>query len=343
MVAEVATPMIMSGLTLQIGASIGVASTPAESANRTDLMRHADIAMYEAKRSGKGVTHYDPAQDENSRERLRLVGDLRAAFAHNPDQLTVYYQATCTPPGKVVGAEALIRWQHPTQGLLNPDAFVQIAENHSLMPVLTRHVLRNALVQCRQWRVFDGHATVAVNLSATSLLDEGLVDDVITALEQADVPANALVLEITETMLMADPERSRRTLHALRDHGIRLAIDDYGTGHCSLAYLRNLPVHELKLDRSFVRDIAIEPRDAAIVRSTIELAHSLGLVLVAEGVEDAEAARLLGEMGCDFAQGYHFGRPRPPTSRLAGMSDVELPVFVVTAPRATWRGTGKHW
>jgi EAL domain-containing protein (putative c-di-GMP-specific phosphodiesterase class I) len=280
-------------------------------------MRHADVAMYDAKESGKGVARYESGRDNNGREQLRLVADLRDAFAHDPDQLVVYYQPKCTPLGEVTGAEALIRWQHPQYGLLNPDAFVQMAENHSLMPVLTRHVLHSALAQCREWRVFDEHAAVAVNLSATSLLDENLVEDIVAALDQAGVPATALVLEITETMLMADPERSRRTLHALRGHGIRLAVDDYGTGHCSLAYLRDLPVHELKLDRSFVRDIATEPRAAAIVRSTINLAHSLGLVLVAEGVEDAEAAQLLHSMGCDLAQGYYFGRPAPPVSQLS--------------------------
>ena len=321
MVAEVAAPLTVSGLSLHVGASVGIASAPVESPNRTDLMRHADVAMYDAKQSGKDVSVYNAARDVNSRERLRLVGELRSAFANDPDQLLVYFQPICTPHGDVTGAEALIRWQHPTAGLLNPDSFVQMAENHSLMAPLTRHVLRAALAQCRQWRALDPHATVAVNLSATSLLDDNLVDDVAAAIRLADVPADALILEITETMLMADPERSRRTLHALRGHGIRLAVDDYGTGHCSLAYLRNLPVQELKLDRSFVRDIATEPRDAAIVRSTIELAHSLGLVLVAEGVEDAETARLLQQMGCDLAQGYYFGRPAPSASHLARLTD----------------------
>ena len=160
----------------------------------------------------------------------------------------------------------------------------------------------------------------------TSLLDENLVGDIIAMLEQAQVPPSALVVEITETILMSDPERSRRTLLALRDHGVGLAVDDYGTGHCSLAYLRNLPVHELKLDRSFVRDIATDPRDAAIVRSTIDLAHSLDLVLVAEGVESHEAARLLHEMGCDLVQGYYFGRPGPATDRIAALSDVVVAV-----------------
>jgi EAL domain-containing protein (putative c-di-GMP-specific phosphodiesterase class I) len=184
------------------------------------------------------------------------------------------------------------------------------------MPALTRHVLGRALAQCRRWRATDPGATVSVNLSVTSLLDESLVEQVMTALATAAVPPHALILEITETTLMMDPDRSNRTLRALSDRGIKLSIDDYGTGHCSLAYLRDLPVQELKLDRSFVQHIAVRQRDAAIVRSTIDLAHSLGLALVAEGVEDA-AADLLHTMGCDIAQGYYFGRPQPGTDTLA--------------------------
>jgi EAL domain-containing protein (putative c-di-GMP-specific phosphodiesterase class I) len=235
----------------------------------------------------------------------------------DPHQLVVYYQAKCSLSGRVVGAEALVRWQHPTRGLIGPDRFVQTAENNSLMPALTRHVLRTALAQVRRWRVTDASATVSVNLSVTSLLDEGLVDHMTSALVEAGVPADALILEITETMIMIDPERSNRTLNALSALGVKLSIDDYGTGQCSLAYLRDLPVQELKLDRSFVRHIVTKDRDAAIVRSTIELAHSLGLVLVAEGVEDLESAELLRSMGCDVAQGYYFGRPRPAAPTLA--------------------------
>lgn len=217
----------------------------------------------------------------------------------------------------MVGAEALVRWQHPTRGLLGPDRFLNTAENNSLMPALTRHVLRTALAQVRQWRRSDPLATVSVNLSVTSLLDEGLVDHMRSALAEGGVPADALILELTETMIMIDPERSNRTLHALSALGIKLSIDDYGTGQCSLAYLRDLPVQELKLDRSFVQHIVTRERDAAIVRSTIELAHSLGLVLVAEGVEDAGSAELLRTMDCDVAQGYYFGRPRPGAPTLA--------------------------
>jgi diguanylate cyclase (GGDEF)-like protein len=321
MMAELAVPIMVSGLSLHVGASVGIAIAPVDSLDRTDLVQHADVAMYDAKRTGVGVAVYDPGRDSNSREQLQRVGELRDAFAHDPDQLVVYYQPKCALDGHVVGAEALIRWQHPVHGLLLPDAFVQIAEDHSLMPTLTRYVLRRALVQCRQWRTVDPQATVAVNLSVTSLLDDRLVDDVVAALKQIDVPASALVLEITETLVMSDPERSLRTLHALREHGIRLAVDDYGTGHCSLSYLRELPVDELKLDRSFVRNMATQPRDAAIVGSTVGLAHSLDLILVAEGAEDAETIRLLREMNCDLVQGYYFGRPRPPTPVLAQLRD----------------------
>lgn len=314
---QVCAPIMVAGLTLQVEPSIGVACVPVDAANRTDLMRHADVAMYDAKVNHTTVARYDPDRDDNSRERLQLIGELRAVLAGDPGQLVVHYQPKCTLTGDVVGAEALVRWQHPERGLLGADRFVQTAENNSLMPALTRHVLRTALAQVRRWRVTDPTATVSVNLSVTSLLDEGLVEHVAGALLAAAVPPDALILEITETMIMMDPERSNRTVHALGGLGVKLSIDDYGTGQCSLAYLRDLPVQELKLDRSFVRDIVVKERDAAIVRSTIELAHSLGLVLVAEGVEDLAAAELLRDMGCDIAQGYFFGRAAPATDILA--------------------------
>jgi diguanylate cyclase (GGDEF)-like protein len=330
--AAIAPPVLIAGLALQIRASIGIGSVPVDALDRTDLMRHADIAMYDAKVSRSGTARYDSARDDHSRERLLLVGELRDAFAHDPDQLVVHYQPKCTLTGETVGAEALVRWQHPTHGLLFPDAFVPIAENNSLMPTLTRHVLHAALAECRRWRRQAPTTTVAVNLSVTSLLDQSLVADVMAAIAAAGVPADALVLEITETMIMLDPDRSQRTLEALRAYGVLLAVDDYGTGHCSLAYLRDLPVQELKLDRSFVRDIAIRPRDAAIVRSTIELAHSLGLVLVAEGVEDRAAAELLRAMGCDLAQGYYFGRPLPAAEALAVIAATGSPQLTQLRP-----------
>jgi diguanylate cyclase (GGDEF)-like protein len=328
--AEICTPIQLAGLSLQVEPSIGIACAPTDAQDRTDLMRHADTAMYDAKSSHAGTARYDPARDGNTRERLHLVAELRAALATDPDQIVVYYQPKVVLTGQPVGAEALVRWQHPQRGLVGPDRFLPAAEANSLMPALTRHVLRRALHQCRRWRATDPLVTVSVNLSVTSLLDEGLVDQVTAALAGAGVPPDALILEITETTIMTDPERSNRTLRALRERGIKLSIDDFGTGHCSLAYLRDLPVQELKLDRSFVQHIAVRERDAAIVRSTIDLAHSLGLALVAEGVEDAAGADLLRAMGCDVAQGYYFGRPQPGTDVLADAVD---PAALMPAPQ----------
>jgi diguanylate cyclase len=330
--AEIWAPIQLAGLSLHVEPSIGIACTPVDSQDRTDLMRHADIAMYDAKSTHIGTARYDPARDGNTRERLHLVAELRAALATDPDQIVVHFQPKCALNGRAVGAEALVRWQHPERGLLGPDKFLPAAEANSLMPALTRHVLRSALARCHRWRAADPLVTVSVNLSVTSLLDEGLAERVSAELAEAGVPPEALVLEITETTIMMDPERSNRTLQALSDRGIKLSIDDFGTGHCSLAYLRDLPVQELKLDRSFVQHIAVRDRDAAIVRSTIDLAHSLGLTLVAEGVEDAAGAALLRDMGCDVAQGYYFGRPQPGTDVLADA--VDRSALVPAAPRS---------
>jgi len=319
--AEICAPIQLDGLSLHVEPSIGIACAPLDAQDRTDLMRHADIAMYDAKSTHAGAARYDRARDGNALERLQLVAELRQALAADLGQIVVHYQPKCELTGRAVGAEALVRWQHPGRGLVGPDKFLPAAEANSLMPALTRHVLRAALAQCRRWRATDPLVTVSVNLSVTSLLDQNLVDHVSTALAEAGVPPDALVLEITETTIMMDPERSNRTLRAIRERGIKLSIDDFGTGHCSLAYLRDLPVQELKLDRSFVRDIAARERDAAIVRSTIDLAHSLGLTLVAEGIEDAAGADLLRRMGCDIAQGYYFGRPQPGTDVLADTVD----------------------
>jgi diguanylate cyclase len=329
--AEICAPIHLGGLSLHVEPSIGIACTPVDSQDRTDLMRHADIAMYDAKSTHTGAARYDPARDGNTRERLQLVAELRAALATDPDQIVVYYQPKCALTGRAVGGEALVRWQHPDRGLVGPDKFLPAAEANSLMPALTRHVLRTALARCRRWRATDPLVTVSVNLSVTSLLDESLAEQICTALAEARVPPDALILEITETTIMMDPERSNRTLQALSERGIKLSIDDFGTGHCSLAYLRDLPVQELKLDRSFVQHIAVRDRDAAIVRSTIDLAHSLGLTLVAEGVEDAVGAALLRDMGCDIAQGYYFGRPQPGTDVLA--DTVDPTALVPAAPR----------
>ena len=211
----------------------------------------------------------------------------------------------------VTGVEALVRWQHPTRGLLLPDAFLPLVEDSGLMQDLTDAVLELSLDQVRRWRDAGRRLSVAVNLSASSLVDADLPQRIRSALADRQLPADALELEITEDFLMADRERAREILTELRRHGIRVAVDDFGTGYSSLAYLRELPIDELKLDRSFVQPMADDPRAAAIVRSTIDLAHSLGMTMVAEGVEDEYTAAQLALSSCDTVQGFHFSKALP--------------------------------
>jgi EAL domain-containing protein (putative c-di-GMP-specific phosphodiesterase class I) len=221
--------------------------------------------------------------------------------------------------GTTLAAEALVRWQHPTRGLLYPDAFLPIVEQSGLMGALTRLVLDAAVGQLAQWHRAGVPISVAVNLSASDLLDAALADKIAALLAEHDLPAFALELEITESVLMTDPQQARQVLEELRGLGLQIAIDDYGTGYCALAYLRDLPINELKIDRSFVALVTADPRSAAIVRSTIELAHALDLTVVAEGVEDQQSLDAVKGFGCDFAQGYHYSRPLPADAFTAWM------------------------
>jgi diguanylate cyclase (GGDEF)-like protein len=306
---RLAEPFHLDGVRLRIGASIGVAMWPEDAGDPNGLVQRADVAMYAAKAAGGGVRRYDVTRDQHSRERLRTVEELRIAL--DADQLTVFYQPQCdVASGAVVGVEALVRWQHPDRGLLAPDQFLPLVERTGLMPLLTASVLRQSLLQCRRWRADGLRVGVSVNLSASSLLDQDLPEQVRSLLAANDLPGGALTLELTENTLMADPEQCRATLVRLKQLGVWLSIDDYGTGYCSLSYLQDLPVDELKLDRVFLTDLQ-HSRNAAIVRSTIDLAHALSLRLVAEGVEDQGSLDLLRSLGCDTAQGYHLSRPLP--------------------------------
>ena len=222
-----------------------------------------------------------------------------------------------------------MRWQHPTRGLLYPDAFLPIVEQVGLMHAVTQQVLEAAVRQIAIWRKTGLGLSVAVNLSASDLLDDSLADRIETLLDDNSVPGEALELEITESVIMSDPQRARTVLEALRLLGCRIAIDDYGTGYCALAYLRDLPVDELKLDRSFVAAISTDPRSTAIVRSTIELAHALGLQVVAEGIENQESLDAVASFDCDYAQGYHLRRPAPAAAFAAAIR------FGAIEPRAT--------
>jgi EAL domain-containing protein (putative c-di-GMP-specific phosphodiesterase class I) len=274
------------------------------------LLQHADVAMYEAKRGQLGYTIFDPGRDGGSRHRLETLEELRVAL--HSDQLVMHYQPKLDlASGVISGVEALVRWEHPTRGLLFPDSFLPIAERAGLMGLLACQVLEKSLRDLASWRAQNHQLSVAVNLSVSNLQDVELPHQVEHLLAIHGIPAEALVLEITENILMADAERSGQVLDRLRALGVLLSVDDYGTGYSSLAYLQALPVDELKLDRSFVTHMSSDPRAATIVRSTIELSHQLGMLMVAEGVEDAAALTMLREAGCDVAQGYHVARPMP--------------------------------
>jgi diguanylate cyclase len=304
-------PLTLDGVTLDLDASIGIAVYPDHGNDTAELLQHADVAMYSAKQTHAGFMVYDPAVDQHSPRRLALLGGLRRALER--DELVLHYQPKADlRSGLILGAEALVRWQHPEHGLLGPGEFIPLAERTGLIHPLTRWVLDAALRQAAQWRR-DGHQlSVAVNVSTRCLLDPGLPDQVAERLEAWQVPAGSLVLEVTESAVMADPARALDVLGRLHGLGVRLAVDDFGTGYSSMAYLKALPVDELKVDRSFVGQMAESSSDAVIVRSTIDLGHNLGLRVVAEGVESQETWRKLEALGCDTAQGYYLGRPMSP-------------------------------
>ena len=302
-----------------VGASIGVAHSPTHGDEAETLMRRADVAMYVAKRSSVGFATYHVDQDRNSPDRLSLIGELQRAV--DEGELVLHFQPKLDlRTQRMVGVEALVRWEHPLRGLLSPDQFIPTAEQAGLIDPLSRWVMRAALVQVNAWRRIGLEIPVAVNLSMRSFRDEQLPDKIRELLEVNQTPAHLLMLEITESSLMVDPPRTLGILNRLREMGIRVAIDDFGTGHSSLAYLKQLPVDEIKIDRSFIQDVATNETDRVIVRCTVDLAHSLGLRVVAEGVEDAVTYALVAELGCDEAQGFYLGpalRGRALTSWIA--------------------------
>jgi predicted signal transduction protein with EAL and GGDEF domain len=303
-------PFSIDGLTLEVDASIGIACAPEHGSDVEQLNQRADIAMYAAKEGGRGHVMFEPQLDRYSPRRLSLAGSLRSAIADGEIVLFFQPKAELTS-GRIVGVEALARWQHPRLGLIGPSEFVPIAEQTGLIGPLTTHVLEQALRQIGEWSAQGEELSVAVNLSARSFLDAQLAVEIPRLLEATGVDARLLELEITESMLMLDPARAKATLERLSAIGLSLSVDDFGTGYSSLANLKRLPVDGIKIDKSFVIDMPHDASDAAIVRSTIDLAHNLGLRVVAEGVESHEAWRRLEELGCDLAQGFHVSRPVP--------------------------------
>ncbi len=294
---------------IDLGASLGVSLYPSQCADPGALIRCADIAMYVAKRSGKGYALYAQEQEQTSRD-LSLKSELRRAI--QSDQLSLYYQPQIDHRSRrVVGLEALVRWNHPQRGFLPPDKFIPLAEEAGLIGPLTQWVLKTALSQLAQLRA-EGHLlTVAVNLSARNLHDISLPTTIVALLAESGVAAEHLTLEVTESAVMSNPSDGLAILTELDRMGVTLAIDDFGTGYSSLAYLKQLPMNELKIDKSFVMDMEENENDAVIVRSTIDLAHNLGLKVTAEGVETEGAWDTLTILGCDRSQGYFMGRPMP--------------------------------
>jgi diguanylate cyclase (GGDEF)-like protein len=295
---------------LEVMVSIGIAVAPEHGNDVDTLLRHADVAMYLAKEAHAGTAVYDSEQDVNDTARLQLAGELRQAIEN--DELVLYFQPKCElDSGCIAGVEALVRWQHPQRGFIPPNDFVPIAERTGLIKPLSRLVLASAVRQCRVWRDEGIDLHVAVNLTIPDLLDLDLPNAIGKLLDETGVRPDQLELEITESTILADPFRVRDVLNRLNDMGLRLAIDDFGTGYSSLAYLKRLPVQTIKIDRSFVMDMCENANDATIVRSTISLGRSLGLDVVAEGVESQEAWDALCEHGCTLAQGYFISRPLP--------------------------------
>jgi diguanylate cyclase (GGDEF)-like protein len=319
--ARLREPFLVDSTTLQIGGSIGLAHSPEHGTDVETLMQRADIAMYAAKATSAGYALFEPSQDHHSPRRLTLAAALPGAMERG--ELRLAYQPKADlRTGGIVGVEALARWEHPELGEIDPAEFVPIAEQTGLIIALTTAVLEAALERVAAWRALGHELSVAVNLSARSFLDERLADEIPLLLAARGLPPSCLELEITESMLMQDPQRARVTLERLAATGVGLAVDDFGTGYSSLVLLKRLPVDTIKIDRSFVLDMVEDEADEAIVRSTIELAHNLGLRVVAEGVESAEAWMRLAALGCDLAQGFHLAHPLP-AGRLLALLEAE--------------------
>ncbi len=307
---SLAEPFMLEGITLQTSASIGIALFPSQGSDLRLLLRKADMAMYKAKSAHTGHHVYQTEDDHHGDQRLRTLQELREGL--RTDQLILHYQPKVSlDTGRIQGAEALVRWNHPTRGLLSPASFLPLAEESGLMHELTFVVLGKALDQAAMWQQRDTPLAVSVNVSASSLVDTSFPDKVGAMLAERGLAGPSLVLEITEDFLMGDRDRARTILTRLREQGIQIAVDDFGTGYSSLSYLRDLPIDELKLDQSFVFPMTDDPRAASLVASTVSLAHGLNLRMVAEGVESRAVYDQLTQYGCDRAQGFYMSRPLP--------------------------------
>jgi diguanylate cyclase (GGDEF)-like protein len=318
-------PFALRGVAVELEASVGIALYPEHGTTVGALLQRADVAMYDAKRGHRGVATYTEERDPYSEDRLGLLAELRRALEH--EELVLHYQPKVDlASGAVIGVEALVRWEHPARGLLPPDEFVPLAERTGAVADLTRWVVDAALAQHRVWRDAGIDVPIAVNLAAANVVDLTLPERIAELLARHDVGGDRLECEISEHTVMADPVRATEVLGRLRGLGVRLSLDDFGTGHSSLAYLKRLPLDEVKIDRSFVAGMAEDENDAVIVRSTIDLARNLGLTVVAEGVESAEIMQGLADLSCDTAQGFHVSRPLPASALTAWLRDQAVSV-----------------
>jgi len=301
-------PLRIDELTLRVGGSIGIATYPSDGEDFETLLRRADVAMYTAKREGTGYALYEKARDPNSANLLSLTGELRDAI--DGEDLTLYYQPKFRlTDKKIVGAEALIRWNHPSRGMVMPNDFIPLAEKSGLIEPLTNWVLKTAMNQTEAWEKMGMDVPLAVNISAKNLQMQSFPDTLASLFKNSKIKRQNFVLELTESALLVDPNQAIKVLEQFDRVGVRLSIDDFGTGYSSLAYLKRLPVRELKIDRVFVRDMVSNRNDLAIVTATIQMAHGLDLSVVAEGIEDEPTLGLLTQLGCDVGQGYFFSTP----------------------------------
>jgi diguanylate cyclase (GGDEF)-like protein/PAS domain S-box-containing protein len=314
-------PFVVEGQVLEVGASIGIALYPQHGSDARTLMRRADVAMYATKQSNAGFTfHERDEQESRVPDQLSLVVEMRSAIEKNEFEL--YYQPKRhLRSGLITRVEVLIRWNHPTRGLLLPVSFIPIAERTGLIKPMTDWILDKALQQCREWQDAGAPIHVAVNVSAKSLLEETLPSKVQSVLDKWNVDPRFLKIEITESSIMADPAHALAIMSMLQSMGVRLSVDDFGTGYSSLTHLRELPIDEIKIDKSFVMGMLTSDADAAIVRTVIDLAHNLGKQVCAEGVEELDTLRRLEEMGCDLAQGYYISRPVPADTLMTWLTE----------------------
>jgi diguanylate cyclase len=332
--AALRQPIVIKGHALDVGASIGIALCPSQADDPIAIFQCADIAMYAAKRSRVGCLVYSANRPEFQPVRVARIGELRRGIDQN--QLLLHYQPKINLRTRAVeGVEALVRWLHPSDGLLPPDQFIELAEETGLIKPLTLWALHTALLQCRVWHQQGSALNMAVNLAADVVREPDLVEMVMAILQSSDALPEWLTLEITESAVMSDPKSARTMLGRLRNLGVRIAIDDFGTGYSSLGSLKDLPVDEIKINQSFVRGLTFDGPNAGIVRSVLDLGRNLGLKVVAKGAEDRETVELLESLGCECVQGFYFSKPLTPADFAAWLPHSEQAYLrgMHTAPR----------